>query len=73
MMSESHKEELKALIHKIALNMTKEILLEKNADDVYSSDLYELQDYLHDFFVVNDGLSMELPDGSIVSFKDLAQ
>jgi hypothetical protein len=73
MMSESHKEELKALIHKIALDMTKEILLEKNADDVYSSDLYELQDYLHDFFVVNDGLSMEFPDGSIVSFKDLAQ
>jgi hypothetical protein len=73
MMSESHKEELKALIHKIALNMTKEILLEKNADDVYSYDLYELQDYLGDFSVVNDGLSMELPDGSIVSFKDLAQ
>jgi ribosomal silencing factor RsfS len=73
MLTESHKEELKALIHKIALDMTKEILSEKNADDVYSSDLYELQDYLGDFFVVNDGLSTEFPDGSIVSFKDLAQ
>jgi hypothetical protein len=73
MMSESHKEELKALIHKIALDMTKEILSEKNADDVYSYDLYELQDYLGDFSVVNDGLSLEFPDGSIVSFKDLAQ
>jgi hypothetical protein len=73
MMSESHKEELKALIHKIALDMTKENLSEKNADDVYSSDLYELQDYLGDFFVVNDGWSLEFPDGSIVSFKELAQ
>jgi hypothetical protein len=53
--------------------MTKEILSEKNADDVYSYDLYELQDYLGDFSVVNDGLSLEFPDGSIVSFKDLAQ
>ncbi len=69
MMKQSHKEELKALVRKIALDMTKEM----QSSGVYSGawDLYELQDHLGDFSFVNE-MCIEFPDGSIIDFRDPA-
>ncbi len=69
MMKQSQKQELSALIRKIALDMAKEMHL--SGVNPVVQDLYELQDYLGQFSVVYNRMSIEFPDGSIIDFGDL--